>query len=69
MVLLDWGFMIRSHRVEFSVMCSGPVMYIHPVRMGVHMLKPNCMNKLSAGVQNERRYLSKLTYLGSAYLP
>lgn len=40
MVLLDWGFMIRSHRIEFSVMCSGPVMYIHPVRMGVHMLKP-----------------------------
>lgn len=30
---------------------------------------PNCMNILSAGVQNERRYLSNLTYFGSAYLP
>lgn len=39
MVLLNWGFMIRSHRIEFSVMCLGLVMFIHPVRMGVHMLK------------------------------
>lgn len=34
------GLMIRSHRIEFSVMCSGPLMYIHPVRMGVDMLQP-----------------------------
>lgn len=39
MVLLNWDFMILSLRIEFSVMCPGPVMCIYPVRMGVHMLK------------------------------